>query len=252
MAWFEKAAVRIHYEESGQGDPVLVVPGWGGSIEELGSLCDALAVNHRVIAVDPPGSGKSGPQPRTYTRTYYQEDSALLLSLLDALDAWPAHLVGFSDGGEYELLMAALSPGVARSLAIWGSAGNLGQNLEMAEVMATVIDQPIPPMAEFSEYLKGAYGEANARVMTRSAGTAFRAIMEAGGDVSRSLAASIACPALLITGEHDFVATPTLVSQMARAIPSGEFQEVPGAGHPVHHERPDWLAQTILDWLEKH
>jgi hypothetical protein len=31
------------------------------------------------------------------------------LSMLDELGATPAHLVGFSDGGKYELLMAALN-----------------------------------------------------------------------------------------------------------------------------------------------
>jgi valacyclovir hydrolase len=250
MAWFERGEMRVYYEESGSGEPVLLLPGWGGSIDEFGGLREALATaGFRVIAADLPGSGKSGPQPRTFTPSYFADDAAVFLEMLDALGAAPAHLAGFSDGGEYALVMAEQRPAAVRSLVTWGAAGSTGTNLEMAEMMMTVVDQPIPLMAGFSEYLKATYGEANARVMTQSAGRSFRAIMEAGGDISRSRAGESACPALLITGEHDFLATPALVSDMAAAIPGGEFLEAKGASHDVYAEQPEWLTQTVVGWL---
>jgi pimeloyl-ACP methyl ester carboxylesterase len=170
-------------------------------------------------------------------------------AMLDALGASPAHLAGFSDGGEYALLMAATKPDTARSVVTWGSAGSLGDNLMMADAMATVVDNAIPPMERFSAYLKQTYGEEGARTMTQSAGKSFRAIIEAGGDISRSRASSIRCPALLITGEHDFLAPPALVSDMAGAMPNAEFVEVPGASHPVHLEQPEWLIERVTGWL---
>ena len=171
--------------------------------------------------------------------------------MLNEIGASPGHLVGFSDGGEYALLMAAMKPTVARSVVTWGAAGTLGDKVEFTDAMSSLIDNPIPPMKEFSAYMKAAYGEANARVMTQTAGSSFRAIMEAGGDISRSRAASISCPALLITGEHDFLATPALVAEMARATPNGEFLEATGASHPVHHEQSAWLVETVVGWLSK-
>ena len=251
MAWFEHGGSRVYYEESGTGDAVLLLPGWGGTIDEFGQLREALAANFRVIAADLPGSGKSGPQPRTYTPAYFQDDVSVFLAMLDALGASPAHFIGFSDGGEYELLMAAQQPSAVRSIVTWGAAGSFGTNVQMADAMLSLIDDPIPPMAGFSAHMKASYGEANARIMTRSFGTTLRAIMEAGGDLSRSRAASISCPALLITGEHDFLATPALVADMARAMPHGEFLEAKGASHPVHHEQPVWLTETIAGWLSK-
>ena len=154
-------------------------------------------------------------------------------------------------GSSRAIVSSALKPNAVRSVVTWGSAGSLGNNLQMADAMSTLVDDPIPPMSDFSAYMKAAYGEANARVMTQSAAKSFRAIMEAGGDISRSRAASISCPALLITGEHDFLATPALVSEMARAIRGGEFLEAKGASHPVHHEQPEWLVDTIAGWLSK-
>lgn len=245
MSYFDREGARLYYEDEGTGEPVLLIPGWGGSIAELAPIRQLLAQRYRVVAVDPPGSGKSGPQPRTYTAGYYRDDVPHFVALLEALGAAPAHLVGFSDGGEYELLLAALHPEKARSLAVWGAAGSLGSNPEMADLMTSVIDDPIPPMAGFSDYMKATYGEQNARIMTRSAGAAFRKMIEAGGDLSRPVAGQIRCPATLITGEHDFLATPALVADMARAIPAGEFVEVKGAGHPVHHEQPEKLMEII-------
>lgn len=252
MAWFDHGDMRIYYEESGSGDPLLLLPGWGGSIDELAPLRETLAARFRVIAADLPGSGKSGPQPRTYTTSYWPDDALVFLAMLAALKASQARLVGFSDGGEYALLMAALSPRAVRSVVTWGSAGSLGTNVAMANAMATIIDDPIPPMRDFSAYMKATYGETSARVMTQSLAASLRAVMDAGGDLSRSRAADIVCPVLLITGEHDFLAPPPLVSDMAHAIPRGEFLEAKGAGHPVHHDQPAWLSETVVAWLSGH
>jgi valacyclovir hydrolase len=66
MAWFEHGDLRIRYEEYGQGDPALLLPGFSQNAEQLATLRDALAARYRVIAADLPGSGRSRPQPRAY------------------------------------------------------------------------------------------------------------------------------------------------------------------------------------------
>ena len=251
MAWFEHNGSRIYYEDEGAGDPVLMLPGWSLSIEDFSALRAALAPAFRVISADLPGSGKSTPQPRAYTATYYHDDARAFLALLQHLGAAPAHLIGFSDGGEVELVMAGVQPDAAKSLLTWGAAGTIAVSPDLLDAMANVVDSPIEPMKEFSQYLKDAYGEGHARAMSQSFSQALRAIMDAGGDVSRSSAPRIACPALLITGEHDFFAAPPVVSEIAQAIPGGEFLEVKGASHAIHHEQPEWFTQTVVGWLKK-
>ncbi len=72
MSWFEDGTSRINYEETGNGEAVLLLPGFAGSIEEFVALKGTLiAGGYRVFAADLPGSGRSGPQPRTYTAAYY-------------------------------------------------------------------------------------------------------------------------------------------------------------------------------------
>ena len=254
MFWFEHNSSRIYYEEQGSGAPVLVLPGFAGSIEEFAALREALvAAGYRVIAADLPGSGRSEPQPRAYPATYFEDDARSFAALLQHLAVGPAHLMGFSDGGEISLLMAALQPGVARSVVTWGAAGVLNDpDGRLGEAMYNVVDHPIPPLQQFRDYLIATYGEANARAMTQSLVGALRDIIKDGGDLSLAKAGTITSPVLLIVGEHDFFAPPALASELAARIRTAEVLVAEGAEHNVYGDRPEWLTQTILDWLGKH
>ncbi len=126
MFWFEHNSSRIYYEEQGNGAPVLVLPGFAGSIEEFVALREARWQRATGSSLPTsPGSGRSEPQPRAYPATYFEDDARSFAALLQHLAVGPAHLMGFSDGGEISLLMAALQPGVARSVVTWGAAGAL-------------------------------------------------------------------------------------------------------------------------------
>jgi valacyclovir hydrolase len=254
MDWFEHGTSRIYYEEQGNGTPVLVLPGFAGSIEEFAALREAMVeAGYRVIAADLPGSGRSEPQPRAYTATFFEDDARSFAALLQHLATGPAHLMGFSDGGDISLLMAALTPGVARSVITWGAAGVLNDpSGQLREAMYNVVDHPIPPLQEFRDYLVSTYGEANARAMTQSVVGALNDIIAAGGELSRSKAGNITCPALLIAGDHDIFAPPALASELAARVRRAEVLVAEGAEHNVYAERPEWLTYTILDWLGKH
>ncbi len=254
MAWFEHNTSRIYYEEQGSGTPVLVLPGFAGSIEEFAALREALvAAGYRVIAADLPGSGRSEPQPRAYTATFFEDDARSFAALLQHLATGPAHLMGFSDGGDISLLMAALMPGVARSVVTWGAVGVLNDpSGQLREAMYNVVDRPIPPLQQFRDYLVATYGEANARAMTQSVVGALSDIIKEGGELSLSKAGNITCPVLLIAGEHDMFAPPALASELAARIRTAEVLEAEGAEHNVYMDRPEWLTQKILDWVGKH
>ena len=254
MTWFEHGTSRIYYEISGSGEPILLMPGCTGSIREFAALTEILvAAGYQVVTADLPGSGRSEPQPRHYTAAYYDDDTHSFTALLQHVGVKSAHLMGFSDGGEVSLLMAALTPEIARSVVTWGAVGSIHDpEGQLRNMLYNVVDNPIPPMREFSEALKAAYGEANARAMTQSVSIAYGEIAAAGGDISKSKVGNISCPVLLIAGEHDFLATPALVSELATHIRTAEVLEVKGAGHdPLHMTRTEWFAQILLDWMKQ-
>lgn len=254
MGYFEHCGSRIYYEQHGDGDPVLLLPGFaqdGGALSALRAA--VVAGGYRVIAVDLPGSGRSGPQPRAYTATYYEDDARSLAALLRHLALGPTHLIGFSDGGEVSLLLAAVAPGVARSVVTWGAAGRLSDpDGHLRAAMHDVVDHPIPPLQGYRDYLVATYGEGNARAMTRSHVDAVSAIIAHGGDVGLAKAGDIACPVLLIAGQQDMFVSPALVSESVARIRDAQMVVATDAGHDVHAARPEWLAQTILAWLGEH
>ncbi|MFL6075537.1 MAG: alpha/beta fold hydrolase [Mycobacteriales bacterium] len=252
MSWYGPYGQRIYYEDDGRGDTVLLMPGWGGSVTDLDRLRRRLVSGFRVIAVDLPGSGRSQPQPRHYPPTYYLDDARLLLGLLDELQVEVAHLVGFSDGGEEALLMAALRPARALSVLTWGAAGHVVAEPELLRGLANLLDHPPDELKTLAAYLAERYGADGARIMAGSWARALTAVIDAGGDVSRSRAARINCPALLIAGTHDPFCPPALVREMAGAIPRGKYLEAPEGGHDLHLSHGGWLASTVVDWLSDH
>lgn len=249
MTWFEHSDCSIYYEDAGNGEPILLLPGWGGSIQQFEPLRSLLASIHRVFAADLPGSGQSKPQPRHYEAGYLQTDAEAICALIESLKVGPLTLIGFSDGGEVALLVAEQRPDLVRAIATWGALGKIVEPPGMFDAMANLIDAPIPPLEGFAAYMKATYGEENARVMTRSLAEAMRGMVASGGDISWSRASEIRCPVLLIAGQHDFLATPTLVEELAERIEGGCFLLAEGAGHDVYGERPEWLQETLQTWL---
>jgi pimeloyl-ACP methyl ester carboxylesterase len=80
------------------------------------------------------------------------------------------------------------------------------------------------------------------------------------GDVSRktvhqinwSKLEALNVPTLLVAGEADLSAPPSLVRKYAEHIANSEFVAVPEAGHSVFWERPDIFNRLVLDFIRRH
>ena len=255
MAWFEYGSSRIYFEVQGSGDPILIIPEFGWSIEEFSDLRDSLVIaGYQVIAADLPGCGRSEPQPREYTASSFEEDALAFAALLQHVVGEPAHLVGFGNGGEICLLMAEIMPEIVQSVVTCGAVGAINDPAgELREAICNVVDHPIPSLQQFREYLVSTYGEEQAHAMTRSVVAAWSNIIKQnGGDISRSKADKIRCPVLLIAGEHDTFAPPALACELAAHIRTAELLVIEGAEHFTYMDRLEWLTHTILDWFVKH
>jgi pimeloyl-ACP methyl ester carboxylesterase len=66
-----------------------------------------------------------------------------------------------------------------------------------------------------------------------------------------ALLGQIACPTLVLTGEHDGWAPPAQHEAIAKAIPTAELVIVPGAGHMVQFEAPEEVNAAITRWLAR-
>lgn len=79
--------IKLHYEAYGQGAPLLLIHGNGGSIAAMGYQIEAFASQYQVIAADSRGQGQSEMGPGSLTYEQIAED---LNALLDQLGVnWP-------------------------------------------------------------------------------------------------------------------------------------------------------------------
>lgn len=250
ISFFEHNGLGIHYEVTGAGEPVFYLPGFSESIAAHMSLREKLSTHYQVVSADLPGSGQSQPQPRSYTPTYHRDDANAFVALIDAVVGGPVHLIGYSDGGEVALMIASLHPRYTRSVLTWGAVGFASDPSGVLNDFYNVIDRPSPAFADYSRYLISTYGADRARAMTKSFAANGRAIIDAGGDISRSQASKIECPLVIIVGEHDSSNSIKLAEQYASLVNGGKAIEVAGAGHDVHVSHSAWFDRMVLDWLD--
>lgn len=97
--FFDSNGVQIRYVEQGGGVPVVLVHGYSNTLDmnwvETGIVAD-LAKDHRVIAFDMRGHGKSDkPHDR---KAYGKQMSQDIVRLMDHLGIKRAHMVGYSLG----------------------------------------------------------------------------------------------------------------------------------------------------------
>jgi pimeloyl-ACP methyl ester carboxylesterase len=69
-------------------------------------------------------------------------------------------------------------------------------------------------------------------------------------DVSELLP-QIACPTLVMTGEHDTWANAAQHAALAAQLPNADLVIVPGAGHMIQLEAPDAVNSAITGWLNR-
>ena len=109
--------VRIAYAQFGtHGAPVVLLHGFTGTgVGHFPHEIPILAQTHVVYAPDLPGYGQSAPPHRVFGVDFYQRDAHHMIAFIRALNVGPVHLIGFSDGAEVALMIAALAPDIVQS-----------------------------------------------------------------------------------------------------------------------------------------
>lgn len=128
--FLDSSGVRIRYQVSGQGPPVILIHGFGESLETWGrgGVAQALSQHFRVIAIDLRGHGRSDkPQD---LKSYGTELSQDVVRLMRHLGTTKAHIVGYSLGALVALDFAALHPEHTLTVVLGGAGWNPPDTLD--------------------------------------------------------------------------------------------------------------------------
>ncbi len=128
MAFFDSAGVNIHYDEHGQGTPVVLVHGFASRAShnwELTGWYKALAPQYRAVAMDCRGHGESAkPHSRADYSGRIMEDD--VVRLLDHLEIPRALVMGYSMGARIAMGLLAHRPDRLRAVVLGGIGAGAG------------------------------------------------------------------------------------------------------------------------------
>ena len=106
---------RIHHEEYGNGDPLILIPGLGQDSATWGFQVPVFSKSFRVIAPDNRDSGKSFRSSGPYSTADMADD---MIGLMDRLRINRCHLLGISMGGMIVQHMALKMPDRITSMVL--------------------------------------------------------------------------------------------------------------------------------------
>lgn len=220
---------------------MLLIHGFAGTARDhFTPLIAALTPEYRVIAPDLSGHGASAAVERRVNARLHHHDAADLLALVDALHLSAVNLIGYSDGAETAIILAALLGDRARGMTIWGVSGRVPPQ----PIVALYADPEarIRSWQSLRAELERMHGAGSALPMLTRWAAAMEELRAKGDAINDDEAARVACPTLVIAGDRDpfnpLAATQALVARMPRA----RLVTLPGAGHDLLAERE---AQVI-------
>lgn len=253
--------IRLHVETLGEGDPILLVHGFTGSVRAWGvDILSHLARNNRVIAIDLLGHGASDTpsDPRRHALPEVVED---LISLLDSLEIERPAWIGYSMGGRVALAAAIERPERVGSLVLESSSPGLESKAERADRRSSdaalaerIVRGGIEDFVDYWSELPLFASQKRLPVKTREA-IRERRLRSSPEGLAGCLAGlgtgsqpsywdrlhEIRVRTLLISGGEDSKFTSIAV-RMAQLVPGASTCVVAKTGHTVHIERPnEWL-----------
>ena len=227
----------VRYRSVGDGPPVLLVHGLGGSLRWWSRTAHALAGAHRVILPELPGFdfGLRGAPFRL------AEAPEVLGELMDRLLIPRARLVGHSLGALACAGLAARSPAQVDRLVLiappvrTAAAGLLGNALPAAR---TILGLPLA---------------AAVTVATDIAARSPLALLRAAGELltgeHAAELARVLAPTLILWGARDVLVPASGAADLAAAMPRARLRVIPGAGHVPMLDRPDDLTSELRAFL---
>jgi 3-oxoadipate enol-lactonase len=241
MPFTGNSGVRLHWQESGQGTPVLLIMGHRYSSAMWYPIQPALAAEHRVVWFDNQGTGESGARRRTSVADMVGD----ALAVMDAAGIDRAHVFGVSMGGGLALELGIRQPQRAISLILGCTAILTADKPRMPAWMRLFYRLPAPLLRTLFPNRspnKGYGSAAPAEAIAADEAMALKDKFDVTGVIAQAAAiaaytnareqvAALTMPALVIHGDEDTTVPYAWGVEIAETLPGAQLITVKGAGH---------------------
>ncbi len=250
----EVNGILTNYIDKGNGDTVLLLQGWGTSVELYTAVIDKMAEKYRVLAPDLPGFGAT-PDPAEPWHVGDYADFAL--AFCEKLGIKRCIIFGHSFGGRVTLKLMARDdlPLTVDKIILTGAAGIRHELSEAAKKKAAAYQRTkkllscAPMKALFPnalEKLRSKHGSAD----YKAASPMMRQVLV--NTVNEDLSALLPkCTpeTLLIWGRNDDAAPYEDGQRMEREMPDAGLVTIENAGHFAFLEQPYLFLRVLSSFL---
>jgi 3-oxoadipate enol-lactonase len=259
MPFTDNDGVRLHWEEQGEGTPVLLIMGHRYSSAMWYPILPALTAEHRVVWFDNRGTGESA----TTSEVTVREMAADALAVLDAAGLERAHVFGVSMGGVIAIEVALQQPQRVTSLIV-GCSGVLSADKPRAPASLRLLYY-LPPWALrlLTPNRTGDQGYGSAASPDRIAadqamlandkssarGVAAQFTAMGGYSTSSEAVSTLTMPALVLHGDEDALVPHKWGVELAETLPDSRLVTLAGSGHNFLVAAGETSSTALLNFI---
>lgn len=259
------AGVRLHVRDTGPRDApaVLLLHGFGASLHTWEAWAEALSADFRVVRLDLPGFGLTGPDP---TGDYTDPRTVrVLAALMDELGIRRASVVGSSMGGRIAWFFAATEPERVDKLVLMAPDGFASMGREYGVAPRVPFLARLLPFVLPTRLLRataaGAYADpaaltddvlARYRDMLLAPGVRRAVLARVGQGVlvdPGPLLRRVRAPTLLVWGEKDRMVPFSNAADYTALLPDSAVASFPDLGHVPQEEAPARSLEPVRAFL---
>jgi pimeloyl-ACP methyl ester carboxylesterase len=255
--WADADGCRLRYTVAGDGPPLVLIHGLGGSTVVWSELVPLLADEWRIIAVDLRGCG--GTQELAPAELSLDRWARDLASVLDAANGSDAVLVGHSLGVNIALAYARMRPDAVRGLVLLNGEAAIGRFGERLSVTIADIQElgyerwletrwrANPPLSDASIAAHPELLDRYEAMVAANEPDAYIRVSQAirNAEDQHEVLALIDIPSVVVAGELDDRMPPAVSRDLANLLSNASYVEIDGTGHVSPFEAPDVVADAI-------
>ncbi len=260
--------ISVHYRDEGnQNDsiPLVLIHGTSSSLHTWDSIVPAIVAKKRIIRLDLPAFGLTGPHPqRDYSIDFYNQ---FIDAFLNAIGVQQYIIAGNSLGGSIAWNQVLRYPNKVKQLILINSGGypkknekgNIGFKLASMPVVGDVllnftprgiirksVEDVYSDKTKVSEDLVNRYYDLLLRKGNRQATLDIFKQRKSGGSEKIK---NIQTPTLIIWGEDDQLIDVSNAHLFQKDIQNSQLLIIPKTGHVPMEENPNPVINTIISFI---
>ena len=252
-------APLLNYQIRGQGEPIVLIHGLFGSLENLGMVAKPLSEHYQVISVDVRNHGLSFHQNDMEYRDLAQD----VISVLEHLNIKRAMFLGHSMGGKVAMQIALSFPDYVEKLIVADISPERNEPSHqriIAGLKSLNLDE-LTSRKEADNQLSHYVQEIGVRqfllrnLTTKDGQLAFKCNLDNIANCYEQILASVDLnltyqgPVLFIKGGNSDYITTAHREMIVKLFPQSSAKIISGAGHWLHAEKTVAFNKIVQDFL---